>query len=143
MFKNNALAVDQDRSVEGEKILVVEDETDVQTLFHTILSQEGYQVEIASDGPTALDIIQVDPPNLVLLDWMLPGMRGLQVCRNIRRWSNIPIIMVTSKTSQADLIAALDAGADDYVTKPFQSEELLARIRTLIRRGDTLDFECD
>jgi PAS domain S-box-containing protein len=137
------ITVEQSRSTEGETVLVVEDETDVQTLLHTILSQEGYQVEIAPDGPTALDIIQVDPPNLVLLDWMMPGMRGLQVCRNIRRWTNIPIIMVTSKTSQADLIAALDAGADDYVTKPFQTEELLARIRSLIRRGDALEFEID
>jgi PAS domain S-box-containing protein len=134
---------EQSRLTEGETVLVVEDETDVQTLLHTILSQEGYQVEIAPDGPTALDIIQVDLPNLVLLDWMLPGMRGLQVCRNIRRWSNIPIIIVTSKTSQEDLISALDAGADDYVTKPFQTEELLARIRALIRRGDVLEFEID
>ena len=142
-LQESLIPVDPSRSVAGETVLVVEDETDVQTLLHTILSQEGYQVEIAPDGPTALDIIQVDPPNLVLLDWMMPGMRGLQVCRNIRRWTNIPIIMVTSKTSQADLIAALDAGADDYVTKPFQTEELLARIRALIRRGGNLEFERD
>jgi PAS domain S-box-containing protein len=134
---------DGSKIADSQKILVVEDEIDVQTLLHTILTQEGYQVDIASDGPTALDIIQVDAPNLVLLDWMMPGMRGLQVCRNIRRWSNIPIIMVTSKTSQADLIAALDAGADDYVTKPFQTEELFARIRALIRRRDVLDIEVD
>lgn len=133
--------VDQGDQAEGETILVVEDEADVQALLHTILSQEGYLVEIAPDGPTALDIIQVAPPSLVLLDWVMPGMLGLHVCRSIRRWSNIPIIMVTSKTSQADLIAALDAGADDYVTKPFQSEELLARIRTLIRRGDAMELD--
>jgi DNA-binding response OmpR family regulator len=141
--RESIVSADQRRSIEGEKILVVEDEPDVQTLLYTILSQEGYQVEIASDGPTAIDIIQVDSPNLVLLDWMMPGMRGLQICRNIRRWSNIPIIMVTSKTSQADLVAALDAGVDDYVTKPFQTEELLARIRALIRRGEFSEFELD
>ncbi|MFN2235646.1 MAG: response regulator [Anaerolineales bacterium] len=142
-FQASTASTDQSRTLEEEKILVVEDETDVQTLLYTILSQEGYQVQIASDGPTALDIIQVDSPNLVLLDWMMPGMRGLQVCRNIRRWSNIPIIMVTSKKSQADLVAALDAGVDDYVTKPFQTEELLARIRALIRRGEFSEFELD
>lgn len=135
--------VDMVRAVEDEKILVVEDDADVQALLHTILSQEGYQVEIAPDGPSALDIVQIDPPNIILLDWMIPGMRGLQVCRSIRRWTNIPIIMVTSKTSQADLIAALDAGADDYVTKPFQTEELLARIRALIRRGDVVEIEME
>jgi DNA-binding response OmpR family regulator len=132
-----------DWKASGEKILVVEDETDVQTLLHTVLSQEGYEVEIASDGPTALDLIQIDPPHLILLDWVIPGMRGVQVCQNIRRWSNIPIIMVTSKTSQDDLITALDAGADDYVTKPFQTSELLARIRTLIRRGDFAEIDSD
>jgi PAS domain S-box-containing protein len=139
----SGITADLNRMDESETILVVEDETDVQTLLHTILGQAGYQVEIAPDGPTALDIIQVAPPDLILLDWMLPGMRGLQVCRSIRRWTNTPIIMVTSKTSQADLIAALDAGADDYVTKPFQTEELLARIRALIRRGEGEDFERD
>jgi PAS domain S-box-containing protein len=140
-FKELIPLGDGSQIADGQKILVVEDEIDVQTLLHTVLTQEGYQVEIAPDGPTALDIIQMDTPNLILLDWMMPGMRGLQVCRNIRRWSNIPIIMVTSKTSQADLIAALDAGADDYLTKPFQTEELFARIRALIRRGDALYTE--
>jgi DNA-binding response OmpR family regulator len=72
---------------------------------------------------------------IILLDWVLPDMDGIAVCRNIRRWSKVPVIMVTSKTSQEDLIAALDAGADDYVTKPFRGEELLARMRALLRRG--------
>ena len=123
------------RSIDGEKIMVVEDEEDVQSLLHTILSQKGYQVEIAGDGRFALDLLQAWEPDLVLLDWMLPGMSGLSVCRNIRRWSTLPIIVVTSRTAQEDLIAALDAGADDYVTKPFLSDELLARIRAQLRRG--------
>lgn len=139
--QESAILSREEQVATGITILVVEDDADVQALLHTILSQDGYQVEITADGPTALDIIQSDPPDLVLLDWMIPGMRGIQVCRAIRRWSNIPIIMVTSKTSQEDLITALDAGADDYVTKPFQSDELLARIRALIRRGDVWDFE--
>jgi PAS domain S-box-containing protein len=119
------------------RVLVVEDEPDTQSLLHAILSDEGYQVEIASDGPTALDVFRTAPPDLVLLDWMLPGMNGLIVCRTIRRWSPVPILLVTSKASQTDLVTALDAGADDYIVKPFQAPELLARMRALLRRGET------
>ena len=120
----------------GQRILVVEDETDFQTVLRVLLAEEGYRVEFALNGQTALDIVQTDPPDLVLLDWLLPGVDGLTVCRNIRRWSGIPIIMVTSKTSQEDILAAFDAGADDYITKPFVGEELKARIRALLRRGE-------
>jgi DNA-binding response OmpR family regulator len=102
-----------------------------------ILSEAGYQVEIAPDGPTALDIIQAAPPEVILLDWVLPGMGGLSVCRSIRRWSDVPIMMVTSLTAQEELVAALDAGADDYLLKPFAGSELLARIRALLRRTDS------
>jgi DNA-binding response OmpR family regulator/signal transduction histidine kinase len=122
---------------EGQRVLIVENEFDTQALLRTALISGGYQVEIAPDGPTAIDIVQTSPPELVLLDWMLPGMDGPSVCRHIRRWSNVPILMVTSKTAQEDLIAALDSGADDYLTKPFQTPELLARSRALLRRGDT------
>jgi PAS domain S-box-containing protein len=129
----------------GQRILVVEDEADMQTLLYTILSQEGYQVEMAPDGPSAINIMQTSPADLVLLDWMMPGMDGMAVCRNIRRWSSVPIIIVTSRTAEEDLIAALDAGADDYVTKPFLGDELLARMRALMRRGErwTLEKEPD
>ncbi len=120
----------------GMNVLVVEDEPDFQVLLRTILDEAGFQVEVAPDGKTALDIVQVSPPDLILLDWMLPGMDGLNVCRNIRRWTRAPIIMVTSKTSQEDLIRALDAGADDYVTKPFRTPELLARIHSVARRRE-------
>jgi len=122
---------------ERQRILVVEDEPDSQALIRTILTDESYRVELAPDGPTALDIIQTSPPHLVLLDWMLPGMSGISVCRNIRRWSNVPIIMVTSKSASEDLITALDAGADDYIIKPFKRGELLARIRASLRRGES------
>ncbi|MGD2157574.1 MAG: response regulator [Anaerolineales bacterium] len=123
-------------SVKEERVLIVEDEPDFQALLRTILTREGYQVEVAPDGPTALELVQSSTPDLVLLDWVLPGMDGISVCRNLRRISNIPIMIVTSKTAQEDLIAALDAGADDYVTKPFHGDELLARIRALLRRSE-------
>lgn len=123
------------RTFEEANILVVEDEPDFQALLRTILVESGYDVELAPDGPTAIEIVQTDPPDLILLDWVLPGMDGLDVCKNIRRWSSVPILLVTSKTAQEDLIAALDAGADDYITKPFRTPELRARIRALLRRG--------
>jgi two-component system response regulator RegX3 len=121
--------------VEGQPILVVEDEPDTQALLHTILTQEGYEVIIAPDGPAGLELFKTSTPDMVLLDWMLPGLNGLLVCRAIRRWSDVPILIITSRTSQEDLVTALDAGADDYVTKPFQSTELLARMKALLRRG--------
>ncbi len=121
-------------SAQGE-ILVVEGEPELQTLIHTILTGAGYRVGLATSGSTAVDRVAQAEPDMVLLDWHLLDMDGLSVCRNIRRWSNVPVLMLTSKTSQEDLIAALDAGADDYLTKPFQSPELLARMRALIRRG--------
>ncbi|MEJ2010870.1 MAG: response regulator [Anaerolineales bacterium] len=124
-------------SSDGLKLLVVEDESDFQALLRSVLLEAGYGVEIVPDGQSALDLIQTSQPDLVLLDWMLPGMDGLSVCRNLRRWSNIPVLMVTSRNSQQDLIAALDAGADDYIVKPFQTPELLARIRAVLRRRET------
>jgi PAS domain S-box-containing protein len=127
-------AEDRGEETHGE-ILVVEGEPELQTIIHTVLTGAGYRVALASTGSTAVDRVAQAESDMVLLDWHLPDMDGLSVCRNIRRWSNVPILMLTSKTSQEDLIAALDAGADDYLTKPFQSPELLARMRALIRRG--------
>lgn len=118
------------------RVLVVEDEVDFQALLRTTLTQAGYQVEVAQDGPSAVDMVQMSPPDLLVLDWVLPGMSGLQAARNIRRWSNAPILMITSKTAQEDLVAAFDAGADDYLTKPFQTAELLARLHALARRRE-------
>lgn len=120
------------------RILVVEDEPYFQALIRSVLVEAGYEVELVPDGMTAIDIVKITPPDLVLLDWILPRMDGLSVCRNIRRWTNVPILLVTSKTSLEDLISGLDAGADDYLAKPFQSPELLARIRALLRRRHTL-----
>jgi PAS domain S-box-containing protein len=125
----------------GIRVLIVEDEPEMQALLRTLLVEDGYLVEIAPTGPDALDIVQTSPPDVILLDWVLPGISGLSVCRNLRRWSDVPIMMVTSKTSQEELVAALDAGADDYVLKPFVGSEILARIRALLRRGDSWSLE--
>jgi len=130
-------SVVEDHQENGLRVLVVEDEPDFQALLRTILEREGYQVEVAPDGPTAIDIVHTSAPDLILLDWMMPGMSGLSTCRNIRRWTDAPILMVTSRTGQEDLITALDAGADDYVTKPFKTPEFLARIQALARRRET------
>ena len=121
---------------ETGRILVVEDQADYQALLRAILLEGGYQVEIASDGQLALDILQISQPDLILLDWVMPGISGVQVCRSIRRWSQVPIIMLTSKSSQEDLITAFDSGVDDYITKPYKREELLARMQALLRRGE-------
>jgi DNA-binding response OmpR family regulator/signal transduction histidine kinase len=119
----------------GELILIIEDQPDMQALLHSILSQAGYDPLIAPDAKDGLDLFRVSPVELVLLDWMLPGVNGLSVCRTIRRWSQVPIIVLTSRMARADLITALNAGADDYITKPFQPLELLARINAAIRRS--------
>lgn len=118
------------------RVLVVEDEIDFQALLRSTLTEAGYQVEVAQDGPAAVDMAQMSAPDLMILDWVLPGMSGLQAARNIRRWSKAPILMITSKTAQEDLVAAFDAGVDDYLTKPFQTAELLARLHALSRRRE-------
>ena len=116
------------------KILVVEDETDVNNLIRTQFETEGYQVAQAFDGPSALRQVEVHQPDLVILDWMLPGMDGLSVCREIRRNYLMPIIMLTARGEEIDRVVGLEVGADDYVVKPFGVRELLARVRALLRR---------
>ncbi len=115
-------------------ILVVEDDKAIAAFLHTALEQEGFATTVVSNGRTALDHIHQSPPNLILLDLMLPGMDGLQVCQAIRhRDDYIPIIMVTAKDDDVDKIVGLEIGADDYITKPFKKRELLARIRAVLR----------
>ena len=116
-------------------ILVVEDEERIRQFLQRGLGFEGYRVQAAADGPTALELARENPPDLVLLDLMLPGMDGLEVCRRLRAVSDVPILMLTAKEAIDDRVAGLDAGADDYRVKPFAFDELMARVRALLRRA--------
>jgi DNA-binding response OmpR family regulator len=117
------------------RIVVIEDEEDIATLIKHNLQMEGYQVEVYEDGIKALEAIRRDPPDLMLLDVMLPGMDGKEVCRAIRRDYDFPIIMVSARTSEVDRVIGLEIGADDYITKPFSVLELVARVRSALRRA--------
>jgi two-component system response regulator MprA len=118
----------------GEHILVVEDERQIAELLRRGLIYEGYSVEVATDGEAGLAAARDRPPDLVLLDLMLPGIDGLTVCSRLRAASDVPILVLTARDAVPDRVAGLDAGADDYVVKPFSFDELLARIRALLRR---------
>ena len=115
-------------------ILLVEDEAALSEPLAYLLGREGYEVTVAADGPTGLAEFDAVAPDLVLLDLMLPGIPGTEVCREIRTRSNVPIIMLTAKDSEVDIVVGLELGADDYVTKPYSTRELLARIRAVLRR---------
>lgn len=124
------------------RILVVEDEESFVEALCVGLQREGFLVDTARDGPEALNSFAANPPDLVLLDVMLPGISGIDVCRQIRAVSQVPIIMVTAKTEEIDTVVGLEVGADDYVAKPYRLRELVARIRALLRRvvnGDSAD----
>lgn len=116
------------------RILVVEDEESFSDALSFMLRREGYEVVIAKDGHEALAEFERQGPDLVLLDLMLPGVPGTEVCRQIRVNSQVPIIMLTAKDGEVDKVVGLELGADDYVTKPFSSRELLARVRAVMRR---------
>lgn len=116
------------------KILVVEDEDSFSDALAFLLGKEGFEVSVASDGVSALEIFDREGADLVLLDLMLPGLSGTEVCRQIRTRSSVPIIMLTAKDAEVDKVVGLELGADDYVTKPYSSRELIARIRAVLRR---------
>src|ERR1700757_3125408 len=122
-------------------VLVVEDEAPLVTMLRYNLEKQGFRVEEATDGQEALTRIAETPPDLVLLDWMLPVVSGIEVCRQIRRrpaTRDLPVIMVTARTEDQDAVRALNTGADDYIAKPFSMDALLARIRALLRRSNSL-----
>ena len=117
------------------RILVVEDEDSFSDPLSYLLRREGYDVAVADDGPAALEEFDRNGADLVLLDLMLPGIPGTEVCRQLRARSNVPVIMLTAKDSEIDKVVGLELGADDYVTKPYSSRELVARVRAVLRRG--------
>lgn len=118
----------------GETILVVDDEVNIRELARMYLEQEGFQIVTAVNGQQALEQVRQDPPSLVVLDLMLPEVDGWEVCRQIRKSSNLPIIMLTARDDDVDKIVGLELGADDYLTKPFNPRELVARVRAVLRR---------
>ena len=121
------------------KILLVDDDPNIRQLVNLYLQKEGFEVMMADRGDEALKMFKASPPNLILLDIMLPGMDGWQVCREVRKISNIPIIMLTAKDETFDKVLGLELGADDYVSKPFDMKELVARIKAVSRRFQAAD----
>ena len=120
------------------RILVVDDEPNIVAAMQPLLAARGYEVMVAMSGRAALEAVQRTPPDVIVLDLGLPDLDGVEVCRLLREESSIPIIILSARGAEADKVRALDAGADDYVTKPFGSEELLARVRAALRRGEGL-----
>lgn len=120
--------------MDKKKILIIEDEKKIARFLELELDYEGYEVEIAYDGREGLDKAMAQTADLIVLDLMLPGLSGIEICRRIRHSSDVPIIMLTAKDDVSDKVTGLDVGADDYMTKPFAIEELLARIRVLLKR---------
>jgi len=122
-------------TIKGEKILVVDDDIQIRRALRNALSARGYEVILVVNGEEALTRAALDLPDMVILDLAMPGLSGFDVCRELRTWSNIPILVLSVKDKETDKIKALDLGADDYITKPFNTGELLARLRAHIRRA--------
>src|SRR5919198_4022743 len=120
--------------MESRTVVVVEDEQIIASAVAARLRKEGFRVEIAADGPSGVELCEQVQPDLVVLDLMLPGFDGLEVCRRIQRDRPVPVIMLTARDSETDLLVGLAVGADDYLTKPFSPRELVARVHALLRR---------
>ncbi len=115
-------------------VLVIDDEPQIRRALRIGLERNGYRVSLASTGEEGLDLAALEPPDFVILDLAMPGMEGVEACRQLREWSRVPVVVLSVRDGERDKIAALDAGADDYLTKPFSLDELLARLRAVLRR---------
>jgi len=127
----------------SDTILIVDDEQRIIDLARMYLEQEGYTVKSATDGAIAYRQIREDEPELIVLDLMLPGMDGLEICRRVRAESDVPILMLTARSDDIDKIVGLELGADDYLTKPFNPRELVARVKAILRRGSSIERRGD
>ena len=125
--------------MEKKKVLLVDDEESILLLYSEEIEDEGFAVEVAHNGDQALERFQASPPDLVILDIMLPGKDGFEICREVRKTSNIPIIMLTARGDEIDEVVGLEVGADDYMAKPVRPRVLLARLRTHLRRVTSAD----
>ena len=119
---------------DGSHVMVVEDDRSLAAWLADYLNSHGYLASVATDGTDALVLIEEDEPDLILLDWNLPGLEGIEVCRRVRERSRVPILMLTARTEEGDEVTGLETGADDYLTKPVRGKVLLARVRALLRR---------
>jgi len=127
----------------AEKILVVDDEISLQETLAYNLKKEGYEIETAGDGTTAIDLARAMKPDLIILDIMLPGLDGFEVCRILRQETNTPVLMLTARDDEIDRVVGLEVGADDYLAKPFSMRELIARVKALLRRVRLIREEVD
>lgn len=126
-----------------KKIMIVDDEKPISDIIKFNMSKEGYEVVTAFDGREALELFEAEIPDIVILDWMLPEIDGLEVARAIRKTSNVPILMLSAKDSELDKVIGLEIGADDYVTKPFSNRELQARVKALLRRSELSETQAE
>lgn len=127
----------------SKKILIVDDEPQIVNVVKAYLERAGYQAVTAKDGPTAISVFQREKPDLLILDLNLPGMDGLDVCKAVRRESEVPILMLTARVEEADRLIGLELGADDYVVKPFSPREVVARVRTILKRASGTPVKAD
>jgi two-component system OmpR family response regulator len=125
----------------AEKILIVEDDSNLQAIIAYNLRKESYEVNACDDGKEALEVARREKPDLIILDIMLPGLSGLDICRILRKESTVPILMLTARTEETDKIVGLELGADDYMSKPFSMKEFLARVRAMLRRAGMMEVK--